>query len=125
VGTKGWAPKKSRIEICGYGLVLCGSGSGVLMITFLKFYRLKKNHYFLNQKIFNLFINGLHERRLSNKENQSALKREHLTLQSIKFLRFSPFFLSFLPSGIRIHPTRINADPDPHHRFKVLCSPLL
>jgi hypothetical protein len=83
-------------------------------------------HFFLLRIRILFWIQGFDEQKLRKilaekrtpklQEKPSALKREHLAIQNMKFLYFFTFFFfcgSFLPSWIRIRiqQLKINADP--------------
>ena len=79
---------------------------------------LKFHSWNFSENNFNLFIPRPPWRTSKLQEKPSALKREPPALQTYNYLLFFYFCGSFLPSCIRIQPTKINAEPDPQQCYR-------
>ncbi len=108
-----------------------GSGSSILSVSGsnpdprLRWPKIKekqlKSFFLFFIKNWNLLILRTLKRTSKQQEKPSALKREHLALQTMILVNFFNFFGSFLPSWIRIRITNpspdpgtsLNSDPDP------------
>ncbi len=86
-----------------------------------KIYGQKFLSYFFWSKIAIYLSLGLHKGRPCYRRSIQSFKREHPTLQNMKFLDFFPIFVgNFFPPGsgsTDLIESRSNPDPDPKHRY--------